>query len=77
MKFRRLFQFRVENSPLKFMKMIIDEKKTIFDKNSFNGALQFFEPTPGWIYRSYPFIDWDNDQYQEFMVRLLRSLEIR
>jgi hypothetical protein len=39
--------------------------------------MQYFEPTPGWIYRSYPFIDWDDDQYQEFMVRLLRSLEIR
>jgi len=71
-EFRRIFRIRkYQFNPFAAFKK--DKSQSAFPERETS-----VETSPNWHrFREYPFFDWNNQNYETFMIQILRSLEVR
>jgi len=48
------------------------------DLTTENYSFKYHQPSPGWErFREYPFYDWSDPNYQNFMIQMMEFLEVR
>lgn len=77
-QFRRFFWIRKDPSMIAMVWRTKNKLKWSDTARTNPNAYKYHKNGNGWLkFKTFPFIDWNNDQYQLFMFSIMRALEVR